>query len=118
MPNAIIGEVIPKEYITYIASGEDSVDVMLPDTYCKMLGAFYYMPIERARSSKSVGAVNSFDLPELVITIQYSDMQEKSYEQTISIPWTGSYKYILDLPNWVLPTNTEIETDFYEHYSR
>ena len=109
---------VPKKYITYIASGEDSVDIMIPSIYCRMLGAFYYLPLDRLKSSTLGGSVNSFDLPELVITIHYSDMQEKSYEQTISIPWTGSYKYITDLLDWVSPPTMEIETDFYEHYSR
>ena len=122
--NALKGEVLPKEYITYIASGDDSVDIMLPDIYCRMLGVFFYLPMERFKTEKLGGIAYPIDLPELVITIKYSDLQGKTYgPETITIPWTGSFKYVADFeaPDWKSewkPKTMEIMTDFYEHYSR
>ena len=86
-----------KDYtnITYIESGEDAVDVALPKSWCKMLAVIYSLRMQLFASMETTDyATMHIGLPDLIITIQYSDMQGKQYKQEESIPWDAYCKYL------------------------
>lgn len=115
---------IAKEKITYIGCDDDSVNVFLPELYGNTIALCNYELINdfyRLRDSEPTlrSYRSEFDLPDLVISIQYSDMQGKTYNQEIKIPWTFEYMCEKD-PNSTdgKLTTMDVKLSFYDRYSR
>ena len=92
--------------ITYISSDDDSVNVTLPESWLKILAELYGKTVQQStleplisdstssRTIKDKARLRTeIKLPDLVITIKYSDMQGISYPQDETVPWTGYYDY-------------------------
>lgn len=93
--------------ITYISSDDDSVNVTLPESWLKILAELYGKTVQQStleplitdstssRTTKDKARLRTkIKLPDLVITIKYSDMQGIPYPpQDEMVPWTGYYDY-------------------------
>ena len=93
--------------ITYISSDDDSVNVTLPESWLKILAELYGKTVQQStleplitdstssRTTKDKARLRTkIKLPDLVITIKYSDMQGIPYPpQDETVPWTGYYDY-------------------------
>ena len=106
--------------ITYIAPDEESVNVVIPDNWCYLLAAFYNQGFRLDGPSQRpyMGSEIELDIPDLVITIEYSDIQGKKYkDKGITVPWTGHFTFMKTSAD----LDAEIEsmhlwTGFYEDY--
>lgn len=93
--------------ITYISSDDDSVNVTLPESWLKILAELYGKTVQQStleplitdntssRTTKDKARLRTkIKLPDLVITIKYSDMQGIPYPpKDETVPWTGYYDY-------------------------
>ena len=109
--------------ITYITSGADTVNVSLPDSLCKMLAVFYVSDIQIFTLIPKVkippDAEMSVEIPDLVITIQYADMQGKQYKQEETIPIVAYCKYVhTTTPSGEEEDSLHLCTGIYEDYIR
>ena len=107
--------------LTYIAPGDDSVKVILPDNWCTIFRALFKQGIQvkGPQASSYAGGKEEIDIPDPVITIEYSDIQGKTDIDTIVVPWTGHFTYSKSsaLRNSKVES-MDIFTGFYEDYIR
>lgn len=110
--------------ITYIKSDDSSVHVALPKGFNEILAVLYGQSFQKYALKNKSGSISAeLPIPDLVITVQYLDIQGKPYIQEIPIPWTGHYQYIRPAES---PGISQCEdeavvylwTGFYEDYIR
>ena len=113
-------ETVSKENITYIGSDDDSVNVSLPEIYGKIVALLNYELITVFNSISEIsGMSDSIKLPDLVISIQYSDMQGKAYNQEIKIPWSFDFVCEKDMESSDGKLEKmDVKMFFYKEYSR
>lgn len=110
--------------ITYIESGEDSIHVKLPDKWYHLLQLLFnqkYRLSEKKEPGRLINPITHYEyleIPDLIITIHYLDIQGKSYEQTITIPWDGYYSYMVYPAGVEKDENLTLVTRFYGDYLR
>ncbi len=81
--------------LTYIAPGDDSVNVALPDNWCLMIAAFFNQAIRlHGPYDRLMGRSVDIKIPDLVVIIQFSDMQGNQHKpKRMVVPWTGHFTY-------------------------
>ena len=106
--------------ITYIKSDDDSVDVELPDAWYKLLAVLYNQQIKYYSPRTYIKRVTKImDIPDLVISIKYSDIQGKVYEyKDIVIPWTCCFEYLREGTKDEEMKTIHLWSSFYEGYVR
>ena len=113
--------------ITYIESGGDSIHVKLPDKWYHLLQLLFNQKYRLSEKKEPGGLINPInpithyeylEIPDLIITIHYLDIQGKSYEQTITIPWDGYYSYMVYPASVEKDENLTLVTRFYGDYLR
>ena len=110
--------------ITYIESGEDSIHVKLPDKWNYLVELLYvqkYRLSEKKDPELVLSPVTFYEyleIPDLIITLHYSDIQGKPYEQTITIPWDSYYSYTVYPGNAGKDEQFTLITSFYGDYLR
>lgn len=109
--------------ITYIKSDDSTVRVALPRGYNELLAIIYGRQVRKNALNNKNGTTGiQLLIPDLVITVQYLDLQGVRYTQEISIPWTGYYQKSRFKSSSSDERDEETEvylwTGFYEDYIR
>ena len=113
-------EDVIKKY-TYIASDDSSVNVALPQGWVKMLAIIYGRECWESLIRTDPGGAGDLkaNIPDLAITIQYTDMQGKPFDEPETIPWTAYYQYVISGESKERkPESIHLQTGFYEDYIR
>lgn len=81
--------------ITNISPGDDSVKVLLPECWIEMFAIICNQSFRTFAQNPSNEMVDQLvtRIPDIVISVQYYDIQGKPREQKLSVPWTMNYKF-------------------------
>ncbi len=109
--------------ISYIPTGDTTINVALPECWVRMLAILYSRAIwEEINEDYPImlGDIpRKLDIPDPKINITYSDMQGIQTEDVLEIPWTGQYAYLIpgqseDPEFW--KKSIRLKNGFYEDY--
>ena len=102
--------------ITYLISGEDTVHIALPKDWNRVLAVIFSQVVQKYNDPSAAAQGTSFNIPELVLTIRYKDMQGKKFKKKVAIPWNIRYSY--ETSSDKVEKTMYISTSFFKDYIR